>query len=146
MFKAISFPWELRYSKKRPIYIGAFGIIYFIAKIIWGLQDNTLSAVLSETFTWIIPVLCIVTAWKMWYRTILKITENELTLYALFGPGERKYKYHDFSRLMISKGKLYLIKKDVDTEELRYLFLIAGWAVDSKAWKQLAENIQLAHS
>lgn len=145
-------PHSIYYNRRRPKAIFGFGFIFLIWKLFSPLMTdfaNTSFEVLRgqfmDPFTWIIPLIAFFTAWKMWNRVILRFDDQDLYVYALFGPGERRYRYLNFSRLVIMQGKLYVLKEDPETEADRGVFIIAGWALNPTDWVLLADHLKALH-
>lgn len=137
-------PLDISYNRSRPISAFLFGLAFLIWKLVQNF-DESLSETLLSPFTWILPVILFFTAWKMWNRIIIRIEEKDIWVYPLFGPGERRYSYAGFDKLVIMQGRLYIVKKDPDNDEDRGVFVIAGWALDKKVWVDLANYLKLLH-
>ena len=142
----IQFPWLFKYTSKRPAIIGLFAILFFLWKLIAGLDSELeLSVIMLDPFVWFLPLVLLLTALKMSKRVVLTITEQDIHIFALFGPSSKRYRYQEFSQLIIQNGKLYLLREDPDTREPRPFFLIAGWAIQEDSWLKLAQAIKSAH-
>ena len=137
-------PIDVPYNRRRPVYVVIVAVALFLWKLIQNTEGDYIETLVNP-FTWVLPCILFLTAWKMWNRIILRIEEKDIWIYPLFGPGKRRYSYGGFDRLIIMKGRLYILKVDPDTEADRGVFVIACWALDQEFFPQLADYLKVVH-
>lgn len=141
MDQPFTIPADIRYNRRRPGGIAIFALAYFLWKWLTHPQLGEWSAIV-DPFVWVVPVVLGFAVVKMWSRVVIRFEAQDIYIYPLFGPGQRRYRYAGFESLAVIRGRLYVLKEDPDTGGQRGVFLIAGWAMDPQHWIRLADHLK----